>query len=57
MYIGYSEKVFVFIPKRQDSVVKGSVLIMHQIHNGKHKYEVDNVVKYKNTTGEKMFVR
>ncbi|XP_071345503.1 uncharacterized protein [Trachinotus anak] len=37
--------------------VKGSVLIVHQILEGKHQYEVGNVVKYKNVTGEKMFVR
>ncbi|XP_026194612.1 uncharacterized protein LOC113147655 [Anabas testudineus] len=41
----------------KDSLVKGGVLIVHQIHEGKHQYEVNNVVKYKNTNGEKMFVR
>ncbi|KAF3686610.1 hypothetical protein EXN66_Car002282 [Channa argus] len=40
-----------------DTLVKGGVLIVHQIRDGKHQYEVDNVVKYKDTTGEKMFVR
>lgn len=54
--VPYTEKAFVFIPKCQDSQVKGGVLIIHQTHNGKHQYEVDNVVKY-NNTGEKMFVR
>lgn len=52
-----SEKVCLFIPKCQDSPVKGGVLIVHQINDGKHQYVVDNVVKYKNTIGEKMFVR
>ncbi|XP_033485040.1 interleukin-1 family member A [Epinephelus lanceolatus] len=41
----------------QDSRVKGGVLIVHQIHDGKHQYEVENVVKYKKEIGEKMFVR
>uniref|UniRef100_A0A3B4YQG8 Interleukin-1 n=1 Tax=Seriola lalandi dorsalis TaxID=1841481 RepID=A0A3B4YQG8_SERLL len=35
----------------------GGVVIVHQIQDGKHQYEVGNVVKYKNATGEKMFVR
>ncbi|XP_045889618.1 uncharacterized protein LOC123959545 [Micropterus dolomieu] len=40
-----------------DSLVKGGVLIVHQIHEGKHQYHVENVVKYKKGSGEKMFVR
>ncbi|XP_054900791.1 uncharacterized protein LOC129369429 isoform X2 [Poeciliopsis prolifica] len=39
------------------STVKGSVLIRHQLHEGKHHYEVGEVVKYKNQTGRKMFIR
>ncbi|KAF0042991.1 hypothetical protein F2P81_004328 [Scophthalmus maximus] len=46
-----------FVPKCQDSIVKGGVLIVHQTHEGKHQYEVENVLKYKNVTGGKMFVR
>nr|XP_020465632.1 uncharacterized protein LOC109965717 [Monopterus albus] len=34
--------------------VDGSVLIRHQNHEGKHQYEVENVLEYKTT---KMFVR
>ncbi|KAK2853828.1 hypothetical protein Q5P01_006489 [Channa striata] len=41
----------------KDILVKGGVLIVHQIHDGKHQYEVENVVRYKNTAGEKLFVR
>ncbi|XP_035484045.1 uncharacterized protein LOC118302193 isoform X2 [Scophthalmus maximus] len=37
--------------------LKGGVLIVHQTHEGKHQYEVENVLKYKNVTGGKMFVR
>ncbi|XP_007560210.1 PREDICTED: uncharacterized protein LOC106914636 isoform X2 [Poecilia mexicana] len=40
-----------------DSTVKGSVLIRHQLHEGKHLYEVEEVVKYKSKTGKKMFIR
>ncbi|KAG7234633.1 hypothetical protein INR49_004158 [Caranx melampygus] len=39
------------------STVQGGVLVVHQLHDGKHQYEVGNVVKYKKTAGEKMFVR
>ncbi|XP_040897639.1 uncharacterized protein LOC121184198 isoform X1 [Toxotes jaculatrix] len=41
----------------KDSAVQGGVFITHQIHEGKHEYEVKNVVKYKNATGGKMFIR
>ncbi|KAM6943566.1 interleukin-1 family member A [Xenentodon cancila] len=41
----------------KDSVVNGGVLIVHQTHDGKHHYEVENVVKYKKESGKKMFVR
>ncbi|KAM3625168.1 uncharacterized protein V6R79_007919 [Siganus canaliculatus] len=42
----------------KDSLVKGGVLISHQIdHEGKHQYEVKNVVKYKKGSGEKAFAR
>ncbi|XP_014895316.1 uncharacterized protein LOC106952009 isoform X2 [Poecilia latipinna] len=40
-----------------DSTVKGSVLIRHELHEGKHFYEVEEVVKYKNKTGKRMFIR
>ncbi|XP_030271237.1 uncharacterized protein LOC115580750 [Sparus aurata] len=41
----------------KDSLVKGGVLINHQIHEGKHQYEVENVVKYKRASGGKPFAR
>ncbi|XP_070818856.1 uncharacterized protein [Chaetodon trifascialis] len=41
----------------KDSLVKGGVLIVHQIYEGKHQYEVKNVVKYKKASGEKVFAR
>ncbi|XP_042343960.1 interleukin-1 family member A [Plectropomus leopardus] len=41
----------------KDSRVKGGVLISHQIHEGRHQYEVQNVLKYNKVSGEKMFVR
>lgn len=51
------ENVFLFVPKFQDSPAKGGVVIDHQIHEGKHQYEVKNVVKYKKPTGVKWFAR
>ena len=33
------------------------MLINHQIHEGKHQYEVENVVKYKRASGGKPFAR
>eukprot|EP00064_Thunnus_orientalis_P003000 superscaffoldBa00000235_g3008 len=42
---------------QEDSVVKGSVLIVHQMEEGRHQYEVENVVKYKKASGGKPFVR
>ncbi|XP_069553688.1 uncharacterized protein [Brachyistius frenatus] len=41
----------------KDSLVNGGVLIVHQIHDGKHQYEVESVMKYKKAIGKKMFVR
>ncbi|XP_028999571.1 uncharacterized protein LOC114851881 [Betta splendens] len=41
----------------KDSPVKGGVFIVHQVHEGKHQYVVDNVVNYKTRRAEKMFVR
>ncbi|KAM8762482.1 uncharacterized protein AB9X84_007232 isoform 2-T2 [Acanthopagrus schlegelii] len=41
----------------KDSLVKGGVLINHQIQEGKHQYEVENVVKYKRASGGKPFAR
>lgn len=35
----------------------GGVLIGHQLHEGKHQYEVKGVVKHKRQPGEKMFIR
>uniref|UniRef100_A0A3P8U7V2 Interleukin-1 beta n=1 Tax=Amphiprion percula TaxID=161767 RepID=A0A3P8U7V2_AMPPE len=40
-----------------DSQVNGGVLILHQIHEGKHQYEVEKVVKSKNENRSKMFAR
>uniref|UniRef100_A0A4W6CJV9 Interleukin-1 beta n=1 Tax=Lates calcarifer TaxID=8187 RepID=A0A4W6CJV9_LATCA len=52
--VACSERVCSFTSKCQ---VKGGVFIVHHVHEGKHQYAVENVVKYKNTTGEKMFAR
>ncbi|KAM4744609.1 uncharacterized protein FYW61_000627 [Anableps anableps] len=41
----------------EDSIINGGVLIVHQLYEGKHHYEVGKVVKYKKETGKKMFVR
>uniref|UniRef100_UPI0037E9397C uncharacterized protein n=1 Tax=Semicossyphus pulcher TaxID=241346 RepID=UPI0037E9397C len=41
--------------EQKDSLVKGGVLVVHQIQEGKHQYEVENVMKHRK--GEKMFVR
>ncbi|XP_078101746.1 uncharacterized protein LOC144514661 [Sander vitreus] len=41
----------------KDSLVKGGVLITHQLHEGKHQYDVKNVMKYKQAGGGKAFVR
>ncbi|XP_034437237.1 interleukin-1 family member A [Hippoglossus hippoglossus] len=38
-----------------DSSVNGGVLIVHQVNEGKHQYDVENV--YKKWIGKKMFVR
>uniref|UniRef100_A0A667X0L0 Interleukin-1 beta n=1 Tax=Myripristis murdjan TaxID=586833 RepID=A0A667X0L0_9TELE len=40
-----------------DSLVKGGVSIIHQIHEGKHQYEVDSVIKLKKANAGKPFVR
>ncbi|XP_077420052.1 interleukin-1 family member A [Vanacampus margaritifer] len=40
-----------------DSIVIGSVLIVHQLHEGKHHYEVENVVKHRNAGGGKHVIR
>lgn len=50
-----SKVVFAYV--LQDSTVKGSVLIRHQLLEGKHHYEVEDVVKYKSKTRMKMFIR
>ncbi|XP_034535407.1 interleukin-1 family member A isoform X2 [Notolabrus celidotus] len=39
----------------KESVMKGGVLIVHQVSEGKHEYQVENVMKSRK--GEKMFVR
>ncbi|KAM9408770.1 uncharacterized protein KZ484_001155 [Pholidichthys leucotaenia] len=41
----------------KDSLVNGGMLIAHQVKEGKHQYEVENVVKYKKGKGAKMFYR
>lgn len=33
------------------------MLIVHKLHEGKHQYEVENVVKYNKTSREKSFAR
>ncbi|XP_029947382.1 uncharacterized protein LOC115388394 [Salarias fasciatus] len=40
-----------------DSVVDGGFLIAHQTHDGKHQYQVENVVKRQKGTWKKTFVR
>ncbi|XP_061526763.1 interleukin-1 family member A isoform X1 [Phycodurus eques] len=40
-----------------DSLVNGSVLIVHQLHEGKHQYEVENVVKPRHSSGGKQIIR
>uniref|UniRef100_A0A3Q2YF55 Interleukin-1 beta n=1 Tax=Hippocampus comes TaxID=109280 RepID=A0A3Q2YF55_HIPCM len=34
-----------------------NVLIVHQLHEGKHRYEVKNVVKHRNSSGGKHIIR
>lgn len=46
-----------FIFPQQDSLVTGRVLITHQIHDGKHQYEVENIMKYTKAGGGKKFIR
>lgn len=41
----------------QDSRVKGGVSIVHQLHEGKHHYEVEDVVKFKKANGGGAFAR
>lgn len=41
----------------QESWVKGGILITHDIQEGKHQYEVKNIIKSKRGTGHKSFVR
>ncbi|KAM4592839.1 uncharacterized protein PAE49_003815 isoform 2-T2 [Odontesthes bonariensis] len=41
----------------KDGVVNGAVLIVHQIHEGKHHYDVENVVKYSKGSEKKKFFR
>ncbi|XP_071389695.1 uncharacterized protein [Centroberyx affinis] len=41
----------------KDSLVKGGVSIIHQIHEGKHQYDVENVLTFKKANGGKAFVR
>lgn len=55
VYIVLMRYVCLSVHKRQDSVVKGGVLIVHHVHDGKHQYKVDNV-KYKRVC-DKAFVR
>lgn len=57
MVTAINKNTFLFIFEYQESVVQGSMLIVHKLHEGKHQYEVENVVKYKKTSGEKAFAR
>ncbi|XP_028257889.1 uncharacterized protein LOC114433494 [Parambassis ranga] len=41
----------------KSSVVNGGVLIFHHLHEGKHHYEVENVLKKNRQSAEKKFVR
>ncbi|TNM90894.1 hypothetical protein fugu_003183 [Takifugu bimaculatus] len=41
----------------KESEVKGGLFISHKLHEGNHQYEVENVMKYKNGSGEKTFAR
>jgi len=50
-------QICLFIPAFKDGVVNGAVLIVHQIHEGKHLYNVENVVKYKKGSEKKKFFR
>lgn len=38
-------------------MVDGGVLIVHQLHDGKHQYEVKSVLKHQKKKGEKFFLR
>ncbi|XP_061743159.1 uncharacterized protein LOC133542915 [Nerophis ophidion] len=40
-----------------DSVVSGSVLILHQLQQGKHQYQVENVVQYQKSSSAKPMIR
>nr|XP_057945762.1 interleukin-1 family member A [Doryrhamphus excisus] len=40
-----------------ESLINGSVLIVHQLHQGKHQYEVENVVQYQKSSGPKQMMR
>ncbi|XP_041792685.1 uncharacterized protein LOC121606433 [Chelmon rostratus] len=41
----------------RDSLVKGGMLIVHRVQEGKHQYEVKNVMKYKKASSVKAFAR
>ncbi|XP_058486037.1 interleukin-1 family member A [Solea solea] len=41
----------------EDSRVHGGVIVIHKIHEGKHHYEVEKVMKPTKACGEKIFVR
>lgn len=51
------ESCCLFILHFQGSLVNGGMLIVHKVHEGKHQYEVENVVKHKKASGEKSFAR
>lgn len=41
----------------EESEVDGGVLIVHQLNEGKHQYEVKSVLKHQKKQGEKFFLR
>ncbi|XP_056134357.1 uncharacterized protein LOC130111257 [Lampris incognitus] len=41
----------------KDSLLKGGVMITHQNHDGKHQYEVQDVIKFKTADRGKAFAR
>ncbi|XP_061925831.1 uncharacterized protein LOC133664865 [Entelurus aequoreus] len=40
-----------------ESVINGSVLILHQLQHGKHQYQVENVVQYQRSSSAKPMMR
>ena len=46
-----------FILECQESLVQGAIVFDHKIQEGKHQYEVDQVVKYRRMNGKNSFAR